>query len=165
MPASHLPTILTDLDVIEKHLDVNLSGSVQSDAGDPATVDTLERSNREQPVPGLGRPLASPARVLYFEGGGVPPDTIAATAPGNAKESVMPFSRAVDTDMTAASTSRRPRRNPLPWASSMDWRRVRKISFLIRRLSPIADGWRTGVAKTFERQYAGFVSQTAAVLQ
>ena len=28
----------------------------------------------------------------------------------------------------------------------------------------IADGWRTGVAKAFERQYAGFVPETAAVL-
>jgi NAD(P)-dependent dehydrogenase (short-subunit alcohol dehydrogenase family) len=29
----------------------------------------------------------------------------------------------------------------------------------------IAEGWRTGVAKAFERQYAGFVPETAAVLQ
>jgi NAD(P)-dependent dehydrogenase (short-subunit alcohol dehydrogenase family) len=29
----------------------------------------------------------------------------------------------------------------------------------------IAEGWRTGVAKAFERQYAGFVPQTAAVFQ
>jgi NAD(P)-dependent dehydrogenase (short-subunit alcohol dehydrogenase family) len=28
----------------------------------------------------------------------------------------------------------------------------------------IAEGWRTGVAKAFERQYAGFVPETAAVL-
>jgi hypothetical protein len=26
----------------------------------------------------------------------------------------------------------------------------------------IAEGWRTGVAKAFERQYAGFVPQAAA---
>jgi NAD(P)-dependent dehydrogenase (short-subunit alcohol dehydrogenase family) len=29
----------------------------------------------------------------------------------------------------------------------------------------IAEGWRTGVAKAFERQYAGFLPQSAAVLQ
>jgi NAD(P)-dependent dehydrogenase (short-subunit alcohol dehydrogenase family) len=29
----------------------------------------------------------------------------------------------------------------------------------------IAEGWRTGVAKTFERQYAAFVPETVAVLQ
>ena len=29
----------------------------------------------------------------------------------------------------------------------------------------IAEGWRTGVAKAFERQYAGFVPESAAVLQ
>jgi hypothetical protein len=29
----------------------------------------------------------------------------------------------------------------------------------------IAGGWRTGVAKAFERQYAGFVPATAAVLR
>jgi hypothetical protein len=28
----------------------------------------------------------------------------------------------------------------------------------------IAEGWRTGVAKGFERQYAGFVPQSAAAL-
>jgi hypothetical protein len=27
----------------------------------------------------------------------------------------------------------------------------------------IAEGWRTGVAKAFERQYAGFVPESAAV--
>jgi hypothetical protein len=27
----------------------------------------------------------------------------------------------------------------------------------------IAEGWRTGVAKEFERQYAGFVPQSAAL--
>jgi hypothetical protein len=27
----------------------------------------------------------------------------------------------------------------------------------------IADGWRNGVAKTFEKQYAGFVPQSAAI--
>jgi hypothetical protein len=27
----------------------------------------------------------------------------------------------------------------------------------------IADGWRTGVAKEFERQYAGFVPQSVAL--
>jgi hypothetical protein len=29
----------------------------------------------------------------------------------------------------------------------------------------IAEGWRIGITKTFERQYAGFVPETAAVLQ
>jgi hypothetical protein len=29
----------------------------------------------------------------------------------------------------------------------------------------IAEGWRTGIAKAFERQYASFVPETAAVLQ
>src|SRR5215469_12678531 len=54
---------LTDLDVIQKHLDVNLLGLLKVTQGVLATADTLQRGNCEHSVNDLGSSIPTSAQL------------------------------------------------------------------------------------------------------
>ena len=155
---------LTDLDVIQKHLDVQLTGSAQSNAGVFATPDTFQRGNCEHPVSDLSSSFPSNTRLLDLEGSGTQPDTI----PPSAAEASRSQRAWCDPRL------RRHRHDSwLRYSESVSESAAEGILdgveegeediFPDPTSRTLADGWRGGVTKAFERRINAVVLEGAQI--
>jgi NAD(P)-dependent dehydrogenase (short-subunit alcohol dehydrogenase family) len=157
---------LADFDAIEQHLAVNLFGTLRVIR---ATLPLLKRS-KGAIVNNLSLVALAPLPV-------VPAYSISKAAAFNMTQSLRAllagqgvtvhgvFLGPVDTDMTRGFEI--PKASPESVAVGIfdGLENGEEDIFPDPASQSIAEGWRTGVAKAFERQYAGFVPETAAVLQ
>jgi NAD(P)-dependent dehydrogenase (short-subunit alcohol dehydrogenase family) len=156
---------LSGLDVIEQHLAVNLFGTFHVTR---ATLPLLKRS-KGAVVNNLSLVALAPLPVI-------PAYSISKAAAFNMTQSLRPllasqgvtvhgvFLGPVDTDMNRGFEI--PKASPESVAVGIfdGLENGEEDIFPDPASQSIAEGWRTGVAKAFERQYAGFVPQTAAAL-
>ena len=157
---------LSNLDVIEQHLAVNFLGPLKLTH---AFLPLLKRS-KGAIVNNLS--LAAVAALPV-----IPAYSISKAAAFNMTQSLRAllagqgvtvhgvFLGPVDTDMTRGFEI--PKASPESVAAGIfdGLENGEEDIFPDPASQSIAEGWRTGVAKAFERQYAGFVPETAAVLQ
>ena len=157
---------LNDLDTIEQHLNVNLFGALRLIR---ATLPLLKRS-KGAIVNNLSLVSLAPLPV-------VPAYSISKAAAFSMTQSLRALLAGqgvtvhgvllgpVDTDMTRGFEI--PKASPESVAAGIfDGLQNRDEDIFPDPASQsIAESWRTGVAKAFERQYAGFVPETAAVFQ
>jgi NAD(P)-dependent dehydrogenase (short-subunit alcohol dehydrogenase family) len=156
---------LSGFDAIEQHLAVNLFGTFHVTR---ATLPLLKRS-KGAIVNNLSLMALGPLPV-------VPAYSISKAAAFNMTQSLRAllagqgvtvhgvFLGPVDTDMTRGFEI--PKASPESVAVGIfdGLENGEEDIFPDPASQAIAEGWRTGVAKAFERQYAGFVPETAAVL-
>jgi short-subunit dehydrogenase len=156
---------LTNLDSIEQQLAVNLFGTLQVTH---AFLPLLKRSEGAI-VNNLSLVALAPLPV-------VPGYSISKAAASNMTQSLRAilagervtvrgvFLGPVDTDMTRGFEI--PKASPEPVAHGIFHGLQRKDEdiFPDSASQSIAEGWRSGVAKAFERQYAGLAPEIAAVL-
>ena len=76
---------LSNFEVIEQHLVVNLFGILKVTRALSAAAEALPRGHRQQPVLGSARPTAGHSRVLHFEGGRAFHDAVAQGAFGGSR--------------------------------------------------------------------------------
>jgi NAD(P)-dependent dehydrogenase (short-subunit alcohol dehydrogenase family) len=157
---------LSGLDAIEQHLAVNLFGAFHVTR---ATLPLLRRS-KGAIVNNLSLVALAPLPVI-------PAYSISKAAAFNMTQSLRAllagqgvtvhgvFLGPVDTDMTRGFEI--PKASPESVAVGIfaGLEKGEEDIFPDPASQSIAEGWRTGVAKAFERQYAGFVPETAAVLK
>ena len=156
---------LTNLDSIEQQLAVNLFGTLQVTR---AFLPLLKRS-KGAIVNNLSLVALAPLPL-------VPGYSISKAAASNMTQSLRAilagesvtvhgvFLGPVDTDMTRGFEI--PKSSPESVAQGIFDGLQRKEEDIVPdpASQSIAEGWRSGVAKAFERQYAGFVPESAAVL-
>jgi NAD(P)-dependent dehydrogenase (short-subunit alcohol dehydrogenase family) len=156
---------LSNLDGIEQHLAVNLFGTLQVTR---AFLPLLRRS-KGAIVNNLSLVALAPLPV-------VPSYSISKAAASNMTQSLRAmlagqgvtvhgvFLGPVDTDMTRGLEI--PKASPESVAQGIfdGLERKEEDIFPDPASESIAEGWRTGVAKAFERRYAGFGPESAAVL-
>jgi len=156
---------LSNLDTIERHLAVNLFGTFQVTR---AFLPLLRRS-KGAIVNNLSLVALAPLPV-------VPGYSISKAAASNMTQSLRSilagegvtvhgvFLGPVDTDMSRGLEI--PKASPESVAQAIfdGLERREEDIFPDPASRSIAEGWRNGVAKAFERQYAGFVPERAAVL-
>ena len=156
---------LSNLDSIEQQLAVNLYGPLQVTR---AFLPQLRRS-KGAVINNLSLVALAPLPV-------VPGYSISKAAASNMTQSLRAilagqgvtvhgvFLGPVDTDMTRGFEI--PKASPESVAQGIfdGLERNEEDIFPDPASQSIAEGWRTGVAETFERQYAGFVLESAAVL-
>ena len=156
---------LSNLDVIEQHLAVNLFGALKVTR---AFLPVLRRS-KGAIVNNLSLVALAPLPVA-------PAYSISKAAALNMTQSLRAmladrgvtvhgvFLGPVDTDMTRGFEI--PKASPESVAQGIfdGLEREEEDIFPDPASQSIAEGWRAGVAKAFERQYAGFVPESAAVI-
>jgi NAD(P)-dependent dehydrogenase (short-subunit alcohol dehydrogenase family) len=157
---------LSGLDAIEQHLAVNLFGTFHVTR---AALPLLQRS-KGAIVNNLSLMALAPLPV-------VPAYAISKAAAFNMTQSLRAllagqgvtvhgvFLGPVDTDMTRGFEI--PKASPESVAVGIfdGLENGEEDIFPDPASQSVAEGWRTGLAKAFERQYAGFVPETAAVLR
>jgi NAD(P)-dependent dehydrogenase (short-subunit alcohol dehydrogenase family) len=156
---------LSNLDAMEQHLAVNLFGTFQVTR---AFLPLLRRS-KGAIVNNLSLVALAPLPVI-------PAYSISKAAASNMTQSLRAivagegvtvhgvFMGPVDTDMTRGFEI--PKSSPESVAQGIfdGLERNEEDIFPDPVSQSVAEGWRSGVAKAFERQYAGFVPESAAVL-
>ena len=156
---------LSDLDAIEQHLAVNLFGAFHVTR---ATLPLLKRSKGAivnnlslmalAPLPAV--PAYSISKAAAFN----MTQSLRALLAGQGVTVHGVFLGPVDTDMTRGFEI--PKASPESVAAGIfdGLENSEEDIFPDPASQSIAEGWRTGVAKAFERQYAGFVPERAAAL-
>lgn len=153
---------LSGLDALERHLAVNLFGAFHMTR---ATLPLLRRS-KGAIVNNLSLVALAPLPVL-------PAYSVSKAAAFNMTQSLRAllagedvtvhgvFTGPVDTDMTRGFET--PKASPESVASGIfeGLKNGAEDIFPDPASQSIAEGWRTGVARAFERRYAGFVPETA----
>ena len=138
---------------------------VQRNARFLAPAETLQRGHRQQPVFGGARPLAGRARLLHFEGGRVQHDAVTEGAVGGSRRDgpcCLPGSRRHRHDPRLEIPKVSPDSVAVGIFDGLE--KGEEDIFPDTASQSMGYGWRTGVAKALERQYAAFVQESAANL-
>jgi NAD(P)-dependent dehydrogenase (short-subunit alcohol dehydrogenase family) len=157
---------LSDFDVIEQHLAVNLFGSLRMSR---AFLRLLRRSNgaivNTLSLMALAPLPLTPAYAISKAAAFNMTQSLRALLAGQGVTVHGVFLGPTDTEMTRGFEI--PKASPEAVAQGIfDGLENKEEDIFPDPVSQsIAEGWKTGVAKAFERQYAGFVPQAAAVLQ
>ena len=154
---------LSNLDVIEQHLAVNLFGSLKMSQ---AFLPKLTRSKgaiiNVLSLMALAPLPLTPAYAISKAAAFNMTQSLRALLAGQGVTVHGVFLGPTDTDMTRGFDI--PKASPEAVAQGIfdGLENKEEDIFPDPASQSIAEGWRTGVAKTFERQYAGFVPQVAA---
>jgi NAD(P)-dependent dehydrogenase (short-subunit alcohol dehydrogenase family) len=154
---------LSDFDVIEQHLAVNLFGSLKMSR---AFLPKLKRSQgaivNTLSLMALAPLPLTPAYAISKAAAFNMTQSLRALLAGHRVTVHGVFLGPTDTDMTRGFEI--PKASPEAVAQGIfDGLQNKEEDIFPDPLSQsIAEGWRTGVAKAFERQYAGFVPEDAA---
>jgi NAD(P)-dependent dehydrogenase (short-subunit alcohol dehydrogenase family) len=155
---------LSNIDVIEQHLAVNLFGSLKMSR---AFLPTLKRSKgaivNTLSLMALAPLPLTPAYAISKAAAFNMTQSLRALLAGQGVTVHGVFLGPTDTDMTRGFEI--PKASPEAVAQGIfdGLENYEDDIFPDPASQSIAEGWRTGVAKAFERQYAGFVPQSVAV--
>jgi NAD(P)-dependent dehydrogenase (short-subunit alcohol dehydrogenase family) len=157
---------LSSLDAIEEHLAVNLFGAFHVTR---AALPLLKRANgaiiNNLSLMALAPLPVAPAYAISKAAAFNMTQSLRALLAGQGVTVHGVFLGPVDTDMTRGFEI--PKASPESVAVGIfdGLENGEEDIFPDPASQSIAEGWRTGVAKAFERQYAGFVPENAAVLR